>query len=461
MRNLKHTLAAFLAVVMVGTLAVNQAADITGASADRAEKTVTEEVQTAEESDLALPVAEVEEAPAQPAAPEKIYVNITEGALNVRSAPDQESEVLGQVACMAELSVIAKVGDWYEITYQEANGYVSAQYVTESYEIAKAAYLENFAYESGLVNADGVNIRDAAGTEGTNVIDQVDTGDLIVVLERVDAEWLKVYYGRNYDIGYMLASFVNLDDMLLKEDVINAKKERTKAISQSGIVVSGGSELNVRAFPNENAAVVSTLSDGAKCTVVKKGSKWTKIALNGGATTAYVKSDYILTDAGYHAQQAEKQRKAEAASASKKTATKKTTTSTQTKTVSAPATPSASGQAIVNEAEKYLGVRYVYGGTSPSGFDCSGLVQYVCRKLGISVNRSSKAQYSNGVSVSRENLQPGDLVFFSKGAGISHVVIYAGNGSVIHAPSPGKKVCYTTLDHICSYSKYVGARRVV
>ena len=109
-----------------------------------------------------------------------------------------------------------------------------------------------------------------------------------------------------------------------------------------------------------------------------------------------------------------------------------------------------------------MGVKYVYGGSSPSGFDCSGLVQYCCRQLGVSVNRTASAQYSNGVYVARENLQPGDLIFFSRGGGrISHVVIYAGNGMVIHAPHTGKVVSYQSLSKMCSYSHYVGARRVM
>lgn len=118
------------------------------------------------------------------------------------------------------------------------------------------------------------------------------------------------------------------------------------------------------------------------------------------------------------------------------------------------------GNAIVSEAKKYLGVPYIWGGTTPDGFDCSGLVQYVCRSLGINVDRVTHDQAENGYKVERENLAPGDLVFFKNDNGyIHHVGIYVGNNQFIHAPQRGDVVKISNLDG--NYLKnYYEARRV-
>lgn len=118
------------------------------------------------------------------------------------------------------------------------------------------------------------------------------------------------------------------------------------------------------------------------------------------------------------------------------------------------------GNAIVREASKYLGVPYVWGGSTPAGFDCSGLVQYVCKSLGIEVDRVSQAQYHNGTPVSRAELQPGDLVFFSKNGDVHHVGIYVGNGMMIHAPYTGASVQYQSIDSGNYAKEFCGGRRV-
>ena len=99
------------------------------------------------------------------------------------------------------------------------------------------------------------------------------------------------------------------------------------------------------------------------------------------------------------------------------------------------------GQDIVNYAKTFLGVRYVYGGTSPSGFDCSGLVQYVYQHFGINISRTTKTQINDGIEVGRNNLQLGDLVFTDNG----HVTLYIGDNKVIHAPQPGEVVKISNL----------------
>jgi len=118
--------------------------------------------------------------------------------------------------------------------------------------------------------------------------------------------------------------------------------------------------------------------------------------------------------------------------------------------------PPAKYGGVVGVAMQYLGVPYVYGGASPSGFDCSGLVMYAFAQIGISLPHNAAAQYGAGMPVSRDQLQAGDLVFFN---GLGHVGIYIGGGQFIHAPHTGDVVKISSLSGWYS-STYVGARRL-
>jgi peptidoglycan DL-endopeptidase CwlO len=111
---------------------------------------------------------------------------------------------------------------------------------------------------------------------------------------------------------------------------------------------------------------------------------------------------------------------------------------------------------VVGIAMQYLGTPYVYGGASPGGFDCSGLVMYVFGQVGVSLPHNAAAQYGYGVPVSQSQLQAGDLVFFN---GLGHVGIYIGGGQFIHAPHTGDFVKISSLSGWYS-STYVGARRL-
>jgi peptidoglycan DL-endopeptidase CwlO len=104
-------------------------------------------------------------------------------------------------------------------------------------------------------------------------------------------------------------------------------------------------------------------------------------------------------------------------------------------------------------ARKQLGKPYRFASAGPSAYDCSGLTYAAWKSVGVSLPRSSRSQAGAGSSVSKSNLQPGDLVFFY--SPVSHVALYAGNGQILHAPRPGKSVEYTKMD----YMPYAGARR--
>jgi cell wall-associated NlpC family hydrolase len=115
------------------------------------------------------------------------------------------------------------------------------------------------------------------------------------------------------------------------------------------------------------------------------------------------------------------------------------------------------GSGIVEIAQKYVGAPYRWGGSSPSGFDCSGLVRYVYAQVGVELPHNAAKQYALGAPVSREELLPGDIVFFDR---LRHNGIYIGDGRFIHARQTGRRVAIAGLDEAWYAERWVGARRI-
>jgi cell wall-associated NlpC family hydrolase len=127
-----------------------------------------------------------------------------------------------------------------------------------------------------------------------------------------------------------------------------------------------------------------------------------------------------------------------------------------------PLSDDAVRNSIVKSARSYIGVPYAWGGNSRRGIDCSGLTQAVYNLNGFSIPRTSSEQYNRGGAISKDSLRPGDLVFFATSSKkVSHVGIYAGNNSFIHAPSKGKTVTVTSLSDPYFSKTYVGARSYI
>jgi len=224
----------------------------------------------------------------------------------------------------------------------------------------------------------------------------------------------------------------------------------------SGTVTA--SALRLRAQGNTAAETLTMIPCGAKLEIAEESGDWYLTAYNG--LTGYVHKDYVTL------------LPAAAASVPGSTATlseaaKLALSLVSSVTVSAADNQTAAlRQAIVDEACNYLGVRYRYGGSGPSGFDCSGFTSYVYKQFGYELTRSAASQLGCGTAVEKDALVMGDLVFFrdtrvsSKAA--SHVGIYIGNDKFVHASSSSTGyVIVSSLDEDYFARYYTGARRII
>lgn len=427
MRNLKHTIAALVAVSLVGSLAAFQAMDFSAVNATK----LTQETQVVASSPAEPEKEKLEDLVGKDA----FILTQSGGNINLRAAKDTESTIIDVLDVGTEVSVIGYEDGWFQVETGGYKGYVKSEFVTLDYEKVKEVLLTSVMYLNGTTTISS-NVRGMAD-ENSLILDQVGEGSKVIILETTDNGWHKVYFGDNYDIGYISAENITVGDMVNRAEVNAKRSVRIFSIAKDAKITTTESNVAVKLLPSSESETLTTLANGASCKIVSGGKNWTKIIVLATNELGYIRTSNV----------------------------KQIAVATPGKSVKRSASSvnygSASGSQLVAQASKYLGTRYVYGGTSPSGFDCSGLVQYSLRKLGVSISRSSSSQYGYGTPVSKANLKPGDLVFFSRGGGISHVAIYAGNGQVIHAPRAGKSVCYQSMNSLCGAMTYVGARRVL
>jgi len=207
---------------------------------------------------------------------------------------------------------------------------------------------------------------------------------------------------------------------------------------------------NLRKEPSTEATVLDTLLRNTEVKVISEENGWSKVVVKG--MTGYISKDLIsstkLEEIDTTSRGTNEQRDPEKTVQQQPVAEK-----------------NADGAKIVDFAKKYLGYKYVLGGTTPSGgFDCSGFVYYVFGQMGKSISRSLYSQASSGVEVSKANLEIGDIVIFndSNNSSLGHVGIYIGDNQFIHAANPKRGVVIDYLDSRNSYynQRYVTARRV-
>lgn len=205
-----------------------------------------------------------------------------------------------------------------------------------------------------------------------------------------------------------------------------------------GYVSAQGDGLRVRQGPGTSYAILATVTDGSVFPITGKTDGWYQISYNG--RTGYVSASYLLE--------------------------KDDNGSNNGGTVD-PILPPENfdgelAQRIVDYALQFEGYPYVWATAGPNTFDCSGFTYYVYKQFGYTLNRSSKDQINNGVAVSKANLQPADIVLFSRnGSYVTHVGLYIGNGKFIHASTSTTGVIISDLNSTYYVNCYYAARRII
>ena len=240
--------------------------------------------------------------------------------------------------------------------------------------------------------------------------------------------------------------------------------EKTEQTNTTKTMYVNSQSVNLRQKADKTSQVIKSLTLNTKVTVLSSTNGWAYVDVNG--TKGYI-AENLLTSTQKETSRSGLTTREQANSNAIKTesnssttsavnTTSKSTTTSNTNTTES-TTSSKSGSSVVSYAKQFLGCKYVYGGTSPSGFDCSGFTQYVYKHFGVNLNRTAAAQYSNGKSVT--SLQAGDLVMFGK-SGINHVGIYIGGNTFIHAANKSQGVRTDSMSTGYYKTNYVGARRI-
>lgn len=404
----------------------------------------------------------------------KVYA--TTGTVNadgvrVRKGPSTDDEIIETLNKSAEVEIIGESGDWYKIKYDvntTFEGYMHKNYIdvnnsetttetptptqtptSTSTEVPATPENEtpkiNLLGEKSLSSEAKVYVLPVVTS---SIKDTIKKNTKVTVIE-VAGNYAYINYSNNN--GWVKKS-------LLQEPTTQTTSTTTTAKTAYVCV----SEAIVRKSATTESKKIATLTYNDEVTIIGEEGNFYKILLNNNE---YYMAKHLIANT--------KQPTTSRSSTSRQTST--TPSSTEQKTVATPtaeSTPqpettvatSSVGEKIAEMAKGYVGYKYVYGGANPStGFDCSGLVYYICGKLGYSVNRTADNQIYNGVAVSKANLQPGDLVFFTNyqtNKGIGHVGIYIGNNKFVHASTPSTGVIVSSLNDASYVKRYVGARRI-
>lgn len=387
---------------------------------------------------------------------------------NLRESADENSKILEQLSQGQEVEIVEKSSDWYKVKVKGMTGYlrqdlltveekdtVNANTTTSSEEKAEVETTKNEetkttdtdTEEKSKIIVEDTKLKIVPSINATDII-EVKKDEEVIITETIN-DWVCVQTKTT-------KGWIYKEKLKSKED----KKEEKQTTEQNQVEEESklktlyicSESVNLRKEANTNSEVVTKLSLNTAVDVYAEENGWSKVKVNG--KEGYISSSLLSEKKKETSRSLETPRTKTSENSSENTKTSQEKETTTTVPVS------GKGATVVETAKKYIGCSYVYGASGPSSFDCSGFTSYVFKQHGISLNRTAAGQYSNGVAVSRDQLQPGDLVMFGK-SGINHVGIYIGGGQIVHAANKSRGVTTDTINSGYYNNNYVGARRVM
>ena len=338
-------------------------------------------------------------------------------SLYLRQSPG--GDIITTLSNGTTLAVLDNSSSWYKVAVNGQEGYVSGEYLT-------GTTTEDFALGTGTIVCDTtVNFRSQPNTS-SSVLASLKNGTAVTVTG-ISNGWFKATY--NGQSGYISGDYVSFGGS--SSSSTSSSASTSTSSTQSAKVVCG-TTVNFRSQPNTSCTVLASLANGTVVTVTGSSNGWYTATYNG--MTGYLSADYVQL----------------------------TGSVTQSSNAVSYNGTSAKRAAVLEYAAQFLGTPYVYGGSTPSGFDCSGFTSYVFKNTVGSIPRVAQSQFDATTRVSREELLPGDLVFFgSSASSISHVGIYVGDDQFIHSPHTGDVVKYDSLNSSYYSSRFQGGGRVI
>lgn len=392
---------------------------------------------------------------------------------NLRESADANSKILKQISINEEVEVLEKSGDWYKVKSGNTTGYLRQDLITveEETQTTIDSDIENSAEESNT-NKQEQSEQETVKTDENNkqvventklkIVPSINATDIIEVKKDEKVEIIETINGwvcvqTETTKGWIRTEKLKSVEEQPVEQPQEQVEETEQTVQEPEVVQEtklktsyiNSQTVNLRKEASKTSEVVAKLSLNTAVDVYSEENGWSQVKV--GEKEGYIATSLLSNKKQETSRSLETPRESE--TSTNQTAQKQETTTTKVPT-------SGKGATVVETAKNYIGSSYAYGASGPSSFDCSGFTSYIFKQHGVSLNRTAAGQYSNGVAVSRDQLQPGDLIMFGK-SGINHVGIYIGGGQMVHAANKSRGVTTDTINSGYYNNNYVGARRVI